>query len=277
MHIVRPQIDVKRLLGLHRFLDKRNRFIDKTLSNPRALHPAHALAQPLGRAPDAPGLVRILPGPQRQRQQLRPHTLEVGKRGVKAVLGNRGRVVHIALAAHVPFAEMPRGITGLLQRPRQHRRPGIQPLRHAPPLIHRAMGQVRGDAPALRILPRGNRRTRRRANRRVHIKLLKPHTLLRQPINVRRLRGLVPKTRKVPPPHVIDKHENDIWRRGRKRGVQEQRKAKGDQRLHVVSVVTYRNGRTSFSHLAKSAFNRATSFGRLARRSFFSPMSLVMS
>ena len=177
----------------------------------------------------------------------------------------------------MPFSKMPRGIAGLLQRPREHRRLGIEPLRHAAPIVNGTVRKVRGDAPALRILTRRNRRARRRTNRRVHIKLLKAHALLCEPINLRRLRGLVPKAGKVPPPHVIDKHENDIWRRGRKRGVQEKRKAKGDQRLHVVSVVAYRTGRTSFSHLAKSAFNRATSFGRLARRSFFSPMSLVMS
>ncbi len=79
MHVIGPEVDVKRLLRLHRLLDKRNRFIDKTLSNPRALHPAHALAQPLGRAPDAPGLFRILSGPQRERQQLGPHALKVGE------------------------------------------------------------------------------------------------------------------------------------------------------------------------------------------------------
>ena len=139
MHIVRPKVDVKRLFRLGSFFDKRNGLIHKTLGDLRALHPTHALAQTLGGAPDAPGLFRILPGPQRQRQQLWPHALEVGQRGIEAVLGNRRRVVHIALAAHVPFAKMPRGITGLLQRPREHRCLGIEPLRHAAPFVNRPM------------------------------------------------------------------------------------------------------------------------------------------
>ena len=114
---------------------------------------------------------------------------------------------------------MPRGITGLLQRTGKHRRLGIEPLRHAAASVQIAMREVRRDAPALRILSRGNRRARRRTNRRVHIKLLEPHSLLAQAIDVRRLRVLIPKAGKIPPPHVINEHEHDVRLRGLRKQV----------------------------------------------------------
>lgn len=49
----------------------------------------------------------------------------------------------------------------------------------------------------------------------------------------------------------------------------------GGSRFHKRFL--YRTGRTSFSHLASSAFNRAASLGCLVSRSFFSPRSLETS
>ena len=115
VYVIGPEVDVKRLLRLHRLLDKRNRFINKTFSDPRALHPTHALAQSFCIPPNTARLVRVLPGPQRKRQQLGPHALEVGERRVEAVIGNRRCFINISLTAHVPFTKMPRGIAGLLE------------------------------------------------------------------------------------------------------------------------------------------------------------------
>ena len=81
------------------------------------------------------------------------------------------------------------------------------------------MREVRGDAPALRILPRGNCRARRRTNRRIHIKLLEANALLGQAINVWRLRGFISETGKIPPPHVINEHEHDVRLRGLRKQV----------------------------------------------------------
>ena len=72
------------------------------------------------------------------------------------------------------------------------------------------MREVRGDAPALRILTGRDRRTRRRTDRGVYIKLLEANPLSRQPINLRRLRILVTKTGKIPPTHIVYENEDDI-------------------------------------------------------------------
>ena len=58
-----------------------------------------------------------------------------------------GRIINIALSAHVPFTKVPGGISGLLQRS------GIQPLCQAALDIYFSMGEIGGDFLALWILP----------------------------------------------------------------------------------------------------------------------------
>jgi len=78
-----------------------------------------------------------------------------------------------------------------------------------------------------RLGPGGERHARRAANRRVHIKLREPNSLLRQSIDLRRLRARPPKTRQIAIPHVVDQNEEYVGRSlggldlepGRRRGV----------------------------------------------------------
>ena len=75
VNIIRPEINIERFLRLHGFLNKWNRLVHKAGGDFRSQHPARALAKPLGIGPDA---ARFPPTRfERERQQLRPHTLEV--------------------------------------------------------------------------------------------------------------------------------------------------------------------------------------------------------
>ena len=78
---------------------------------------------------------------------------------------NAGEIIDIALPAHVPFTEVAGRVTRALQRPGEHRRLGIQPLRHAALLVVLPVVEKRGDPPALRVVPGRDGGARRRADR----------------------------------------------------------------------------------------------------------------
>ncbi len=90
-----------------------------------------------------------------QRQNARPETFEVRERGIEAVLGDQRRLAHVALAPHVPLAEVARRVAGLLQATGQRRGLRIEPLGHATLVISGPIRQKRSDSPAERILARG--------------------------------------------------------------------------------------------------------------------------
>ena len=141
---------------------------------------------------------------------------------IKALLQRR-----IRLRAQMPLAEVPGGITRLLQRLRQRAILRLQPRgrRGLDRLLIRRSGfpcrglqhhlrQVavrRGDARACRTEPRENGRTRGRAQRTGRIGASEGHATLRQPLDVRRLVKLrVPVQRRVGPAQVIGEDEDEV-------------------------------------------------------------------
>ena len=87
-----------------------------------------------------------------KRKDTRTEALETRERLVKAVLRDQRRIADIALAAHVPFAEVTRRVAGIVQRTGEHRRFGIEPLGHAASFVFFAVIQKRSDLPTRRIL-----------------------------------------------------------------------------------------------------------------------------
>ena len=158
MHIVGPEVDIKRLPGGNGALHEGHRGIDKTATDLRALHPDDRSAEALGIGPDAARFpVARLEG---ERQQLGTHALKIRQAFVEAVGRDRRRVVDIALAAEMPLAEVAGGVAARLQQARQGRRLRIEPLGDPAALVVGAVVQVGGDAPALRVLAGGEGATR---------------------------------------------------------------------------------------------------------------------
>ena len=135
MYVVRPEVDVKRFVGGLGFLDERDGFLHEAFGDIGTLHPAHPFSEPFGISPNLTWFGRVLSGFEGERQELGTHTLEIGQGFVEAVFRNGGCVRNIALAAHVPFTEVPGGVPGLLERSGKHGCFGIEPLSHSPLLI----------------------------------------------------------------------------------------------------------------------------------------------
>ena len=103
-------------------------------------------------------------------------------------------------------------------------------------IIHGAVRQIGSDAPALRIVPGGNRRARGRTDGGVHIKLFKAKAFGSHPVDVGCLGILVAKTGKVAPPHVINKDEHNIRLRHSEGGVKKRGYKKCEQLSHVKNL-----------------------------------------
>ena len=166
------------------------------------------MAETLGVGPNALGL--FIAGLEGERQELGPHAFEVRQRGVETVSGDRRSIVDVALAAHVPLAEMTRGIAGVVQHAREQRCLRIEPLGHAARVVLGAVVEEGRDAPALWILARREADARGRTDRRGDVKLFEAQALGGEAIDLGRLRVLVAETGKVAPPHIVDEDHNEI-------------------------------------------------------------------
>ena len=87
-----------------------------------------------------------------KRQDAWAESLKTRERLVEAVLSDQRRIADVALAAHVPLAEVAGCVAGVVQNAGKHRRLRIEPLGHAASFILFAVVQERRDLPASRIL-----------------------------------------------------------------------------------------------------------------------------
>jgi len=101
---------------------------------------------------DGFSVVRVAKG-----KHTRAESLEIGQRFVEAILGDEGSITDIALASHVPLAEVSCGVSVIMQAPGQHGGLGIQPLGNATIVVELPAREVGIDPPALWILTRGDR------------------------------------------------------------------------------------------------------------------------
>ena len=137
----------------------------------------------------------------------------------------------------MPFAKVAGGVAVLLELSGENRGCGIEPLRKSAFLVHFPIVQVRTDAPALWVLPRGDRHARWRANGRIDIKVLKLDAFGGQSIDVLGFDVFSAKAGKIGPAHVIDQYHNHIRfalgsfafdSKGRRADQAENRAQKGD-------------------------------------------------
>ena len=214
VHVVGPEVDVERLPLRGGRVDEAQGRVGEAGGHLGAVRPRHRTAEAFGVGPDLLECWRVRrPG---QRQELWSHALEVGQRGVKAVAGDRGGVVHVALSAEMPFAEVTGRVAGGLQGAAQGGRGRVQPLRQPAAGVIGPVAQVGSDPPTLRVLAGEQGATRRRADRRVHVELGERQPLRREAVDVRGLGLGVAEAGEVAPAQVIDEHEQDV--RARLRG-----------------------------------------------------------
>ena len=218
MDVIGPQVDVKRFVRLGRIRHEGDGLVHEALGDLGALHPADPFAQPLSITPDPTWLIGVLSRFESERQELGPHPLEVGQGGIEPVVRDGWSVVHVALSAHVPLAEVTSGIARFLERTSQHGSLRVEPLGHAALLVMVTVAQVGGDLPSLRVLTSRDGGTRWRAYRGVDVELLETNPFLRHAIYVGRLGRLVAEAGEVPPPHVVDEDQNKVWARFQREG-----------------------------------------------------------
>jgi len=224
MDIVGPEIDVERFSVRHRSVDEIEGGLDEAAGDLRTLHPGHRAAEAFGVGPDATGL-RVA-GLEGERQEFRAHALEVGECFVETILADWRGIVHVALTAQMPFAEVTGGVAVLSEDAREDRRLRIEPLGHAAAVIVGPVAQVRRDAPALRVLACGDCAARRRADGGVDVELGEADSLGGQPVHLWRARVPVAEAREVAPAHVVNVDENDVRpRRGQGLDAQERKEA----------------------------------------------------
>ena len=133
----------------------------------------------------------------------------------------------------MPFPEVPGGVAMLLEHASERGGLRIEPLGAAATLVVSPVIEKGMDAPALRILPGRQRTPRRRADGRVHVKLLEANAFRREAINVWRLRVLVSKAGEVSPAHVINEDHDDVWlRRVKRRAKGEEEEDKSSKHVH---------------------------------------------
>jgi hypothetical protein len=93
---------------------------------------------------------------------------------IEAVLARIGRAIAIP---QVPFSEMRRGVSNLLQRARHRRDRRIEPVRHPALLILLRRGEMSVDAVPRGIMARHESRPARRAHRPIHVELREERAL----------------------------------------------------------------------------------------------------
>ncbi len=107
-------------------------------------------------------------------------------------------VVHVTLAAQLPFVEVAGRVTVAGHDARQGRGFGVEPVRDSASGVGGAFVEIRGDPPTMRILTRDQSASRRRSDRRVDVVLRETQTFGREPVDVWPPASRLPKQEKSP-------------------------------------------------------------------------------
>ena len=153
------------------------------------------------------------------RRMLRPHVVRVRQAEV-IIEPVRGRE-ELRRTAQMPFPVNRRGVTALLQHPRQRHLVCVQS-------DLRVRTQRAEDAHAIRITPRQQRRARRRAHRLRDVEIREANPALRQPVDVRRLVALRSEATHIRVGEIIAEDDDHI-RQARGGGGGEQRSGQASE------------------------------------------------
>ena len=203
------------LIGLG-LVDEVESFVDETGGDFGALHPLETLAEALGIAPDFTdnGVAPFGTGLEGEGEELGADTFEVGQTLMETVIGDFGCFSDIALASHVPFAEVARLIADLLELAGEGRGLGVEPLGHAALFIIATVVEVGGDAPAMRVLSGGEGDTGGRADGRVDIEVGELNPFRGETVDMLGLDGAA-EAGEIGVAHVIDEDDDYVGPGGR--------------------------------------------------------------
>lgn len=136
--------------------------------------------------------------------------LEGNQRFFKTVGGGMGRVVDIATAAHVPFAEMSGAVAGIPENLGSMDRSRVQEVRHPAFGIGLTAGEVRLDTPALLVLAGAESDPGGGADGRVDVEVGEATAFGGEAIDVRRGNEFIAEAAGVAVTHVVDKKDQDV-------------------------------------------------------------------
>lgn len=129
---------------------------------------------------------------------------------MKAVLGNFRSVGDIPLATHVPLAKVAGPVAGLLELPGEGGGFWIEPLGHATLVIIPAVVEIRGDAPAVGVLPGGESDAGGGTDWGVDVEVGELDPFRSESVDVLRFHRAA-KAREIRVAQVIDEDDDDIW------------------------------------------------------------------
>ena len=155
--VIGPEVEVEGVFHRLGVVDELEGFIDKAGGDFESLHPLEAVAETFGIFPDPSfdGGSALGVRFKGEREKLASHALKICQTLMKAVLGDCRSVIDITLSAHVPFSEVTRGVSGLLELAGEGGGLWVEPLGHAAFFVILAVVEVRGDAVAVRVLAGG--------------------------------------------------------------------------------------------------------------------------
>ncbi len=214
--VIGPEVDVKRLLIGLSLIDELERFVDEASGDFGALHPLKTLTEALGIGPDFTnnGVAPFGIGLEGEGEKLGADTFEVGQTLMETVIGDFGCVSDIALASHMPFAEVARLIAGLLELAGEGRGLGVEPLSHAALFVIASVIEVGGDTPAMRVLSGGEGDTGGRADGRVDIEVGELNPFRGETVDMLGFDGAA-KAGEIGVAHVIDEDDDYVGPGGR--------------------------------------------------------------
>ena len=132
--IIGPHVDVERLARRLCLLDEAQGGLGKGLGDDRPVFPLDGAVAQFRRAQVVAFQGLPIEGVA-QGEDAWSEPFEIGQGCVETVFGDEGRFAHVALAAHMPLAEVARGVTRIVEDAREHGGLRVQPLGHAPFLV----------------------------------------------------------------------------------------------------------------------------------------------
>lgn len=214
--VIGPEVNIEgSLIGLA-LVDKLQGFVHEASGDFGALHPLKTLAEALGIGPDFTnnGVAPFRIGLEGEGEKLGADTFEVSQTLMETVIGDFGCVSNIALASHVPFAEVARLIAGLLELAGEGRGLGVEPLSHAAFFVIASIIEVGGDTPAMRVLSGGEGDTGGRADGRVDIEVGELNPFRGETVDMLGFDGAA-EAGEVRVAHVIDEDDDYVGPSGR--------------------------------------------------------------
>lgn len=204
--VIGPEVDDEGFFVGLGFVDESESGIDEASGDLGALHPLEAFAEAFGVGPDSTG---FFAGSLCEGKKLWSHAFEIGEALIEAVVGDGRGVIDVTLPSHVPFPKMTGGVSGFLELAGESGGFGVKPLSHPALDVIAPVVEVRGDAPAVRILSGGESDAGRGADGGVDVEVGELDPFRGESVDVLGVH-LSSEAGEVGVAHVIDEDDNDV-------------------------------------------------------------------